>query len=51
MIEAFVSRPNWAPPDIESKLEALYQLLQDTGFKANTIGKSQAALRSLLAPE
>jgi len=46
MIEAFVSRPNWAPPDIESKLEALYQLLQDTGFKANTIGKSQAALRS-----
>lgn len=46
MIEAFVSRPNWAPPDIESKLEELYQLLQDTGFKANTIGKSQAALRS-----
>jgi hypothetical protein len=46
MIETFVSRPNWAPPVIEQKLIELYQLLEDTGFKANTIGKSQAPLMS-----
>jgi len=46
MIETFVSRPNWAPPVIEQKLTELYQLLEDTGFKANTIGKSQAPLMS-----
>lgn len=46
MIETFVSRPTWAPPEIEGKLAGFYQLLEDTGFKANTIGKSQAPLRS-----
>lgn len=46
MIETFVSRPNWAPPVIEHKLGAFYKLLEDTGFKANTIGKSQAPLMS-----
>ena len=46
MIETFVSRPTWAPPAVETKLGAFYQLLDDNGFKANTIGKSQAALRS-----
>lgn len=46
MIETFVSRPNWAPPVIEAKLAAFYQLMEDAGFKANTIGKSQAPLRS-----
>lgn len=46
MIQTFVSRPNWAPPIIEHKLAAFYQLLEDTGFKANTIGKSQAPLMS-----
>src|SRR4030095_6594342 len=46
VIETFVSRPTWAPPEIEDKLKDFYQLLQDTGFKANTIGKSQAALRT-----
>lgn len=46
MIETFVSRPNWAPPVIEHKLADFYQLLEDTGFKANTIGKSQAPLMS-----
>lgn len=46
MIETFVSRPNWAPPPIENKLSDFYQLLEDMGFKANTIGKSQAPLRS-----
>jgi hypothetical protein len=46
MIETFVSRPNWAPPQIEERLAALYQLLEDSGFHANTIGKSQAPLRS-----
>ncbi len=46
MIETFVSRPNWAPQDIETGLTGFYQLLADTGFKANTIGKSQAALRT-----
>lgn len=46
MIETFVSRPNWAPLIIEHKLAAFYQLLEDTGFKANTIGKSQAPLMS-----
>lgn len=46
MIETFVSRPTWAPPAIEEKLSAFYQLLEDTGFKANTIGKSQTPLRS-----
>lgn len=46
MIETFVSRPTWAPPDIEAKLQDFYQLLEEIGFKANTIGKSQAALRS-----
>lgn len=46
MIETFVSRPNWAPPVIEKKLSDFYQLLEDTGFKANTIGKSQAPLMS-----
>lgn len=46
MIETFVSRPNWAPPVIEKKLVDFYQLLGDVGFKANTIGKSQAPLMS-----
>ena len=46
MIETFVSRPTWAPPAIEQKLAAFYELLSDTGFKANTIGKSQAPLKS-----
>ena len=46
MIETFVSRPNWAPAVIEHKLAAFYQLLEDTGFKANTIGKSHAPLMS-----
>lgn len=46
MIETFVSRPNWAPPVIEHKLADFYQLLEDTGFKANTIGNSQAPLMS-----
>jgi hypothetical protein len=46
MIEAFVSRPNWAPPIIERQLADFYQLLEDAGFKANTIGKSQAPLMS-----
>lgn len=46
MIETFVSRPNWAPPIIEHKLAEFYRLLEDTGFKANTIGKSQAPLMS-----
>lgn len=46
MIEAFVSRPTWAPPVIEKKLISFYQLLEDQGFKANTIGKSQSPLRS-----
>lgn len=46
MIETFVSRPNWAPPILEARLAPFYQLLKDVGFKANTIGKSQAPLRS-----
>lgn len=46
MIEAFVSRPNWAPPIMEDKLVHFYQLLEDVGFKANTIGKSQTPLRT-----
>lgn len=46
MIETFVSRPTWAPPPIEAKLTAFYQLLEDSGFNANTIGKSQAPLKS-----
>lgn len=46
MIQTFVSRPNWAPPVIEKKLTDFYQLLEDVGFKANTIGKSQAPLMS-----
>ena len=46
MIETFVSRPTWAPPAIEEKLQPFYQLLGDAGFKANTIGKSQAPLKS-----
>ena len=46
MIETFISRPNWAPPVIEAKLAEFYQLLDDMGFKANTIGKSQVPLRS-----
>ncbi|MBP5948815.1 hypothetical protein [Pseudomonas sp. P42] len=46
MIETFVSRPNWAPPVIERNLEPFYRLLEDSGFKANTIGKSQVPLRS-----
>jgi hypothetical protein len=46
MIETFVSRPNWAPAAIEHKLAGFYQLLEDAGFKANTIGKSQAPLMS-----
>ena len=46
MIETFVSRPNWAPPPIEAKLAAFYQLLEDAGFKANTIGKSHPPLKS-----
>jgi hypothetical protein len=46
VIETFVSRPNWAPPSIEARLAQFYQLLEDLGFKANTIGKSQAPLQS-----
>lgn len=46
MIETFVSRPNWAPLTIENKLSDFYQLLEDMGFKANTIGKSQVPLRT-----
>jgi hypothetical protein len=46
MIETFVSRPNWAPPVIEKKLTEFYQLLDDMGFSANTIGKSHAPLMS-----
>ncbi|WP_133155120.1 hypothetical protein [Kinneretia aquatilis] len=46
MIPTFVSRPNWAPQVIERKLTDFYQLLQDVGFNANTIGKSQAPLMS-----
>jgi hypothetical protein len=46
MIETFVSRPNWAPSIIEHKLSTFYQLLEDVGFKANTIGKSQSPLMS-----
>lgn len=46
MIETFISRPNWAPPVIEQKLKPFYQLLEDNGFRANTIGKDQAPLKS-----
>lgn len=46
MIDTFVSRPNWAPQIMEDRLKNFYQLLEDTGFKANTIGKSQTPLRS-----
>ena len=46
MIETFVSRPNWAPAIMEDKLAGFYQLLEDVGFKANTIGKSQTPLRT-----
>ena len=46
MIETFVSRPNWAPPVIERNLKPFYQLLEDSGFKPNTIGKNHAPLRS-----
>ena len=46
MIETFISRPNWAPSVIERNLKPFYQLLEDTGFNAHTIGKSQVPLRS-----
>lgn len=46
MIETFISRPNWAPPEIEVKLADFYELLGDLGFTANTIGKDQAPLQS-----
>ena len=46
MIETFVSRPSWAPPVIEHRLSDFYLLLEDAGFKANTIGKIQAPLMS-----
>jgi hypothetical protein len=46
VIETFVSRPTWAPAEIEAKLAGFYQLLEEKGFKANTIGKSQVALRT-----
>ena len=46
VIETFVSRPTWAPTAIESELAGFYQLLEEKGFKANTIGTSQAALRT-----
>jgi hypothetical protein len=50
VIETFVSRPTWAPPAIESELAGFYQLLEEKGFKANTIGTSQLALRTLDLP-
>lgn len=46
MIETFISRPNWAPAPIENKLNEFYQLLEDLGFKPNTIGKNQVPLKS-----
>jgi hypothetical protein len=46
MIDAFVSRPNWAPPVIEHKLADLYHHIEAQGFRVNTVGKTQAALRS-----
>jgi hypothetical protein len=39
MIDTFLSGPNWAPAPIEAKLAHFYQLLEDLGFKAHTIGK------------
>ncbi|HEX5345086.1 MAG TPA: hypothetical protein VFX55_21495 [Duganella sp.] len=46
MIETFVSRPNWAPPIMEERLADFYRLIEELGFKANTIGKSQTPLRT-----
>ncbi len=46
MIETFISRPNWTPPIIEHKLKDFYQLLEDTGFNANTIGKNHIPLKT-----
>jgi hypothetical protein len=46
VIETFVSRPNWVPQPIEERLAEFYQLLEDAGFKANTVGKSEVPLRS-----
>jgi len=46
MIDTFVSRPNWAPPVIEQKLQPFYATLQEFGFNPNTIGKNQTPLRS-----
>ena len=46
MIDTFVSRPTWAPAPVQARLGQFYQLLEDLGFKAHTIGTSQAPLKS-----
>ena len=46
MIKAFVSRPNWTPPIIESRLTKLYELIGENGFNVNTVGKTHAALQT-----
>lgn len=45
-IEVFLSRPNWAPPVIEKRIEPLYSELSSLGFHVNTVGKTHAPLKS-----
>ena len=44
MIATFVSRPNWNKKFFEHHLKSFDTLLDQQGFKANTIGKSHTAL-------
>ncbi|EEC1173274.1 hypothetical protein KHA76_001804 [Salmonella enterica subsp. houtenae serovar 44:z36,[z38]:-] len=46
MINTFISRPTWTPPEIEKELTKFYQLIDDMGFQSHTIGKEHSPLRS-----
>lgn len=45
-LEAFISRPNWLPKQLESDLEKFYSLLDDLMIFPNTIGISQPCLQT-----
>ena len=44
LIDVFISRPNWVPPDLESALSDFYSMLDDLWIYPNTIGISQSPL-------
>lgn len=46
LIDVFISRPNWLPPELESALSDFYSMLEDLWIYPNTIGISQSPLQT-----